>query len=256
MNLINLIKELLNLTKKIDTKILPSQGLFYKDDFKIFIKKAEIEDIIEYEYNYIKDDVVVVINKLKRLVRKNITLSPGYKFNDIKSIDIIFLFLEIVRLTKGKSVKLKYFDDEKGINDNIEFNSKYFNYFIINDELMEHYDNKNREFIINGYRYSLPSIGLENCLTKFLISKSDKPGCQRFNNYNYNFTFFLGDKNKLSFNEIENLIQIFNFDMESEEQKKIVNVVKMFQPIQKYSLKKDGKVIDINSKIDLEKIWK
>ena len=121
---------------------------------------------------------------------------------------------------------------------------------------MNNYDNENKEFIINGYRYSLPSIGLENCLTKFLINKSNRPDSQKFNNYNYNFTFFLGDKNKLSFNEIDNLIQIFNFDMESEEQKKVLNVVKMFQPIQKYSLKKDGKVIDINSKIDLEKIWK
>ena len=30
----------------------------------------------------------------------------------------------------------------------------------------------------------------------------------------------------------------------------------MFQPIQRYSLKRGNKVIEINSKIDLEKIWK
>jgi hypothetical protein len=46
--LIDLLRGIFNLTKKIDTKILPSQGLFYKDDFEISIKRADVEDIIEY----------------------------------------------------------------------------------------------------------------------------------------------------------------------------------------------------------------
>jgi len=41
MNLSNLIKGLLNLEKEVNIKTLPSQGLFYKDDFKLKIKKAE-----------------------------------------------------------------------------------------------------------------------------------------------------------------------------------------------------------------------
>jgi len=53
MNLVNLLKGLLNLQKKIDIKILPSQGLFYKDDFEITIKKADVEDII---LNFIRHD--------------------------------------------------------------------------------------------------------------------------------------------------------------------------------------------------------
>ena len=129
----DLLKGLFNLTKNIDIKTLPSHGLFYKDDFKISIKRADVEDIIEYEHNYIKDNVGVVISKLKHLVDKNIKISKGYTFNDIKSIDIIFLFFEIVKFTKGESIKLQYFDDEKGINDIIEFNPKHFNYFIITD---------------------------------------------------------------------------------------------------------------------------
>jgi hypothetical protein len=60
----------------------------------------------------------------------------------------------------------------------------------------------------------------------------------------------------LTFQEIENLIEIFNFDMEEEEKIKVKNIIKTFEPLQKYSLIKNGKVIDINSKIDLEKIWK
>jgi len=44
--------------------------------------------------------------------------------------------------------------------------------------------------------------------------------------------------------------------MEDSEIKKVKNIVKMFQPIQRYSLRRGNKIIEINSKIDLEKIWK
>ena len=89
-----------------------------------------------------------------------------------------------------------------------------------------------------------------------MISKSNEPDAIRYNNYNYDFIYFLKNKRSVSFQEIENLIQIFNEDIEIEDRKKIRKLIKSFQPIQKYSLKKGDKVIEINSKIDLEKIWK
>lgn len=256
MSLINIIKELINLQKKIDKKTLPSQGLFYKDNFEIWIKKADIVDIIEYEHNYIKDDPGVVINKIKTIVEKNIILSSGFSFEDIKSVDIVFLFLEIVKFTKGKSIRIRYFNDEIGKEDTIEFNSNHFNYFIIDDRIMKFYDKENKLFNIDGYKYTIPTIGVENCLTNFLISKSYEPDAIKYNYLSYDFTYFLGDKNVITFSEIDNLIQIFNYDMEDSEKRKVRNIIKTFSPIQKYSLKRNGRVIDINSKIDLEKIWK
>ena len=256
MNLISLVKNLLNLQKKINTKILPSQGLFYKDDFEIWIKKADMEDIIEYEYDYIKDDIGVIIHKVKKAAQKNIVLSYGYTFDDIKSIDIIFLFLEIVKFTKGESIKLSYIDENTGKDDIIEFGHNNFNYFKIDDRLMKYYDSEHKQFLIDGYKYSLPSIGVENSLTNFLISKSDSPNAMMYNDYFYDFTYFLDDKSELSFSEIENLIQIFNSDLDKVEMDKINNIMKTFLPIQSYSLKRDGRVIEISSKIDLEKIWK
>lgn len=256
MNLINLLRNLLNLQKKVDLKKLPSLGLFYKDDFELVIKKANIEDIIEYEHNYIKDDLGSVIHKLKKVVAKNIILSPGYDFEDIKSIDIVFLFLEIVKFTKGKPISFTYVDSEFGIEDNVEFSSNYFNYFQIDENLMNYYDQNAKEFIIDEYRFTLPSIGLENCLTNFLISKSNHPDAVKYNKFNYDFTYFLGDKRKISFPEIDNLIHIFNFDMDDNEKRKTRKIVNTFQPIQKYSLKKGSKIIEINSQIDLENIWK
>lgn len=256
MNLVNLLKGLLNLQKKVDVKSLPSQGLFYNDDFEITIKKADVEDIIEYEHNYIKDDLGLVITKLKKIVEKNAIFSSKYSFNDLKSIDIVFLFLEIVRFTKGKAISLTYFDDEEGQENNIEFSSNYFNYFKIDKDVMKSYNVESKEFIIEDFKFSLPSIGIENCLTNYLIGKSDEPDAVRYNKYNYDFIFFLGNKKSINFNEIENLIQIFNYDIDDSDAKKVKKVIKMFQPIQKYSLRKGNKVIDINSKIDLEKIWK
>ena len=121
---------------------------------------------------------------------------------------------------------------------------------------MKSYNDDTKQFIIDDFMFSLPSIGAENCITNYLIEKSEEQDAAKYNDYSYNFIFFLGDKRLMSFSEIENLIQIFNFDMEESDMKKVRKIVRMFQPIQKYSLKRDGKVIDINSKIDLEKIWK
>lgn len=256
MNLINLLKNLLNLQKKIDLKSLPSLGLFYKKDFEILIKKADIEDIIEYEHNYIKDDLGLIIHKLKKVVQKNTILSSDYDFDDIKSIDIVFLFLEIVKFTKEKPISFIYIDEEYGTEEVIEFNSNHFNYFQVDEKIIKYYNKESQEFIIEDYRFCLPSIGLENCLTNFLISKSNEPNAIRYNKLNYDFIFFLGDKRKISFSEIDNLIQIFNYDLDEKEKSKVKKIVNLFQPIQKYSLRKGSKVIEINSQIDLEKIWR
>jgi hypothetical protein len=254
MSLLNIVKSVLNLEKKIDVKILPSQGIFYKEDFNIKIKRANIEDIIEYEYNFIKDNLSLIIYKIKKIVKSNIIIENGYSFNDIKSIDIVYLFLEIVKFTKNESIKFKYFDDS--IERVIEFESKYFNYFKIDKNIMNMYNNVDRCFDIDGYKYSIPSIGIEDSLTRYLISKSDSPNSQVYNTYFYDFTHFILNKNTLTFEEIENLIQIFNFDIDEKELIKVKNIVNIFTPFQKYSLIEDGRVIEINSKIDLENIWK
>jgi len=254
--MIDFFRELFVKRVKLDTKILPSQGLFYKKDFEITIKKASKEDILDYEQNYVKDDVGTVIYLIKKIVEKNIKLSSGYVYEDIKSIDIIFIFLEIVKLTKGKPINLLYFDTETDKEGKIEFGSKYFNYFEFNNKLLQNYNSEDRSFNIYGYKYTLPSIGVENSLTNFLIVKSNQEDAFNYNKYNYDFTYFVGDKNNLKFKEIENLIQIFNFDMDKDEMKKVKEVIKTFLPLQRYSLKKDGKVVEMNSKINLEKIWK
>jgi hypothetical protein len=256
MILFDFIKRIFLKKKKIEVKNLPSQGLFYKDDFKVAIKKVGPKEIEEYEKNYDKEDLGLVLGRLKKVVENNTILSKGYSFNNIKSIDVIFIFLEIVRFTKEKPVQLEYFNDEIGIIDKINFDEKTFNYCKLSDEIMEKWDPNERCFFINGYKFSLPSIGIENSLTNFLINKSYEEDASNYNEYNYNFTYFLGDKDFVNFEEIENLIQIFNFDMEPEEFEKTDNLVRLFIPLQRYSLIKNNKVIEMSSKINLQEIWK
>lgn len=256
MSLSNIIKGILNLQKKINLTELPSQGLFYKDDFELSIKKANIEDIIEYEYNYEKDDLGLVITRIKKIVEKGAILSKNYSFSDIKSIDVVFLFLEIVKFTNGNPVLLTYFNDIKGYEESISFDASNFNYFKLNKNIMSKYDSESKEFIIDGFRYSAPSIGAENCLTQFLISKSNDPNAIKYNNYSYDFLYFLGHKKNITFDEIENLIQIFNFDIQDNELKSIKKITKELSVISRYSLIRDSKIIDVSAKIDLQKIWK
>jgi hypothetical protein len=193
----NLFKCFFNAQRKIDVGLLPSQGLFYKDDFLLWIKKADVQDIIEYEHNYVKDNIGIILEKIKRLVEKNIIISSNYKFVDIKSIDIIFIFFEIVKFTKNKSVSLIYFNDETGKDEPIEFSSETFNYFKIEGELNQSYNKIDKSFDLNGYKYSLPSLGIENSLTNFLINKSIDPEAAKYKTLNYNFTYFLGHKNNV-----------------------------------------------------------
>lgn len=256
MEISSIIKSILNLQKKIDVKKLPSQGLFYKDDFKISIKKADIKDINNYENNYEKDNLSLVITRVKKIVENNVILSKGYEYSDIKSIDIVFIFLEIVKFTNNKSIDIKYFNDLIGKDDIITFDIHNFNYVELDEEKLNNYDDSSKEFVINGFRYSIPCIGVENSLTKFLINKSNDDDYESYNTYSYDFLYFLGHKPFLTFSEIENLIQIFNFDMPKDDIESIKSIVKSFSHIGRYSLKKDSKVIDVTAKIDLEKIWK
>jgi len=256
MRLIDFIKRIFIKKKSIDIKNLPSQGLFYKDDFKISIKRVDEKEIAEYEKEYDREDINLVLGRLKKIVESNIFLPEGYSFSHIKSIDVIFIFLEIVKFTKGRPIQLEYFNDEIGMTDKIDFDEKSFNYCQLDEEVMKDWDSKEKCFNISGYKFTLPSIGIESSLTNFLIEKSYDENASKYNDYRYTFTYFLGNKEFVNFDEIENLIQIFNFDMEKEEIEKTDRLVKIFAPLQRYSLKKNNKLIEMSSKIDLKKIWK
>lgn len=242
--------------KEIDTNKLPSQGYFYEPDFKIWIKKVEVVDILEYEKQYV-NDIAVALQLIKAIVKKYTILSKKYTFENIKSIDIIFIFLEIVRFTNGKTMKIEYYNDITGKTEFVEFGVNSFNYFNVPKQSKECFDKKTKEFVVDGYKYSIPSIGVETSLTQFLIEKSWSPDVEKYNSYEYNFMYFLGNKHTLTFSEIDNLIEIFNNDIDDVEKEKINKIVEQFRGFSKYLLKdNNNKLVEINNKLDLSTVWK
>lgn len=252
MSISNLLKDILNIQKKIDVKKLPSLGLFYKDDFNLRIKKATMEDIVEYEFKF-KKDLNVILRKIKNIVRNNVILNSPYKFEDIKSIDIVFIFFEIVKFTNGKDISIPYIS-MTGENKLVNLSTDTFNYFNI-DNYIKYYDEVERCFNIHGFKYSLPSIGIENSITNFFVEKAKEKDYEKYNHYSYQFLYFLGNRNHLEISEIDNLITIFEEDVPKKDLEKISEIISIFSDIGKYKLNVDGEIVDINSKINLGKIW-
>lgn len=250
-SIFNLFSGLMKHSKKIDLKLLPSQGKFYKDDFEIKIKKADLEDIIDYEFNFDKENVFLIIESIKKIVKKNTEFSKSFVFEDIKSVDLIFLFFEIVKFTTKKKLKVPFVNTNTGKEEYIEFESRNFNYF---DFSKYEFDEETKEILIEGYRFSLPSIGIESDLTQYLAKKLREN--EKLEEKNYDFLFFTGNKNILSFEEIENLVIIFNSDLEEQEKDKIQKIVANFLKIVGYTLKVNGDIVEIKTKIDLQTIWK
>ena len=255
MGLLEIIRNIVSGGKKIDTKKLPSQGYFYPSDFDLRIKKATDEDVIDYEYNFNSENIIEVIESVKKIVMKNTIFSSNYKFEDLKSIDIVFLFLEIVKYTTNRNIQVEFFNDDLGKKDKINFDINNFKYFNLK-EFLKDYIPEECSFLVDGYKFAMPSVGVENSLTQYLFSISNIEGSDKYNDYSYDFLFFLGKKNNLTFEEIENLVTIFNFDIDDEEKKKIKSIIKKFIEIIDYSLKVNNLLIDVKSRLDFENIWK
>ena len=241
-------------TTKLDVYKLPTQGYFYPKDFEIKIKRVSIEDIIEYEYNFNPDNVLEIIEVIKVLVRKNVEFSKNYKFEDLKSIDIVFIFLEIVKFTNKKPIKITYFDNASKQPVEIDFNHKYFNYFDFGRYKKFHIPELG-VFQIDDYKFSMPSIGVEHCLTRFLLERIESKS-DFYNEQSYDFLFFLGNKNSLTDDDVDNLITIFNQDIDGVEKDKIKSIISKFQSLIGYSLRVGDRIIDLKANLDLANIWK
>jgi type II secretory pathway component GspD/PulD (secretin) len=79
MGLLEIIRNIVSGGKKINTKKLPSQGYFYPSDFYVRIKRATDEDVIDYEYNFNSENIIEVIESVKKIVMKN-TIFSGFGF--------------------------------------------------------------------------------------------------------------------------------------------------------------------------------
>jgi hypothetical protein len=251
MGLIGVLQSVMNMKKKLDVSKLPSQGYFYASDFEVRIRKANYEDIVNYELNLENATVIGTISEIKKIVKNNTSYSKGYSFEDIRSVDIVYIFLEIVKLTTSNPIIVDYLDDIYGHSIHLEFDSSSFNYFDFS-KFEKFYDRETLSFIIDGYRFCMPKIGIEDCLTEFIFDAKYK----NMEEISFDFIFFLGDKKSLSTSEIDNLIQIFNYEMKQSEKQKIKSIVNSFIDMIGYTLKINGNIVDLKYKINLTNIWR
>ena len=100
-----------------------------------------------------------------------------------------------------------------------------------------------------------PTTGVEEDLTQFLNSISSIPGSEKFNKYNYNFLYVLGNKTSVEISELKNLIQIFSEDITNEEKTNLQKAINNIMPIQKYKILYNGKSIPVSAKLDLAIIF-
>ncbi len=248
--IIDILNGISSATKELNIKELPTQGKFYPIDFTLHIRKASFDDIMLYNFNYVKDDLGVILKETKRIIRKNIILGDKYKYEDLKSNDLLYIFFEIVRFTMNRDITISHMDILTNIV-KIPFCSANFNYFNY-DSLKCEYNETTREFTKNGYRFSLPSVGAENCLVDY-ICNLDERGEET--DVNYDFLFFLGNKNYLSYDEMDNLVTIFNEDLDDTEKEKIADIIRLIYPAIDYTLKWNNKIIGLDMKIDFEKLF-
>jgi hypothetical protein len=250
MNIQDILTSLLTERRDIDVKSLPSQGLFYPEDLRLSIRKAEFWDILDYESNIDRTNIIKSIECIKSVVERCVSLNEPYTYSHLKSVDIIFIFLEIVKYTNGREIMVKY-EDKSGIGRQVAFGPETFNYFDFSP-FMKYYSEGTREMIINDYRFSFPSIGVENSLTGYIASTED---ASKFKDVAFDFIFFVSGRHDLGHHEVENLIQIFNHDLDEVERKKVSEIIGSFAGIVSYSLKVDGVKIEMKSNINLENIW-
>lgn len=236
LSLISIIKSLSLQKNRIDVTELPSMGLFYPKDLEWVEVTPITTGLIELFNNRFKDDNSDVtyinnLNVIKIIVKYVVNMPDGYSYDDISTLDIMYLFIKSVELYTGVVI-LK----------DVLFSAKNYNYFDTHKLLQYH---KDTYFEINGWRYSHPTIGVENSMIDYLI----KTGERDINPEYLNFIYFQNGKNKLEFNEINNLIDLWKH-MSEENRNEMNDCIFKFKDWNKHSLlNENGEKVEILSNL-------
>ncbi len=247
-SIINILKDLTihKNSKSLNLTQLPSQGYFYPKDFWVKIKKAELQDIMEYNHFFDYENPILIIELIKQVVKNNIYVSSKYSFSDIRAIDIVYVFMEIVKLTKDKKIFLN--GDTK-----IEISATTFNYFIPSNKYKYNIEEKCFEY--RGFKFRFPSIGVEESIFRF-SSINANYNILKWDEHNYDFSYFLPlEQNHLKYNEIENLLTVFEDDLNEDSKQVVDEILNYFKPMLKYSLKINNEVILLDQRVSLRTIW-
>lgn len=214
----------------VDIKFLPSQGYFYPKNIKITLYRGSSEDYNYFTKNIENSNFFGIIETIKIILKRRIDLKPSnFNFDNIKAIDIFYLFLEFIKLTTGHKI---FFSS-------VEFCSDNFMYFDF-EKFTDNYNKKSREYIFNGWKFSLPSIGIETSLNRFSYDITIKGDLKKFQNSNYNLIYFLGHVSTLDYDQMINIVYTMD-DLSKEDEEYINSIVDMFSNVGIYLLIMEGK---------------
>ena len=164
----------------VETKDLPSQGLFYPEGIKIFIRAANTGEIKHWSmidettYNDIDEQLNYILERCM-----TISLPDGTRgqWKDLKDIDRFYLLLAIrdFTFTEGNNeLKIKVSETKDVVvhKDNIDF-------IKIDPKLMKHYSAQERCFVFNSpklnngsLRIYMPSVGVTKWLKDYYQRKN------------------------------------------------------------------------------------
>ena len=230
--------------KNINIKSLPSQGYFYPKNLKILIYAGNSDDHSYFLKNLLNSNIFGIIEIVKKILKKKIKISPkNFNFNELKAIDIFYIFIEFIKITTNETV---YFGG-------IEFKSENFMYFNFED-YSEHYDPIKREYVFEGWKFSLPSIGIESSLNKFSHEITIRGELQKYQNSNLNLIYFLGKETELNYQGMINIINIME-ELSAEDEEYINSIVKKFNNANVYILVTEGRDPVKISPTMIKEVW-
>lgn len=187
-NITNVSKEELN--EKVNLSLgkmdlplhrLPTKGIFYPNDFKIFIRAAKTAEIKDFslmdETNAL--DINDKINSILSLCAEVRGSSHLYSFKDIVEDDKMFIVLSIRELTfpKGESViKLKPLCPQCDFENDFDLRTDNLQYYEENKKLQEYYNAAERKYDVKTKDYGIitltpPKIGVMQAITDYAKTK-------------------------------------------------------------------------------------
>lgn len=164
---------------KIDVQTLPTQGLFYSDDFEISIRAARGEEIKHWSTMNDQD-----VNQLSRvddilnyMIEKCCMVKssehPGNCWKDLKNVDRFYLLLAIKEFTflDGENELQVPVSEDK----NVPVVKEMIDFVHFPETIMKYYDSTERCFIINKtgqpIKLYVPSLGVNEWLKRYVANK-------------------------------------------------------------------------------------
>ena len=174
--------------KMIPLENLPSKAMFYPEGMEIAIKAASVGEIRQFSM-IDETDPLDMDDKLNVVMDKcvRIKLKTGLgSYRDLKEEDRFFLIFAIRDLTFITGENKLFMNIKCGIkcngdgtfNEKLELRSENFEYYKIEDQLMEFYDPEELAFVLpfkNGpIKLYVPSLGVTTFIKNFVRERQAK----------------------------------------------------------------------------------